>query len=137
MSRVYKLDSKGNYVNNPKSELIQFLVGIIVYALVLYIASELFEGFEITSFWYAIIGALILSFLNATLKPFLTFLTLPLTISTLGITYPLVNVIILYLCGFIMGKNFFIDGFLNVFFIAIFISLFKMFLDALITRKVK
>ena len=132
-AKIYKIDK------NKKSEdkaVTQFIVGIVVYALVIEIASSLFKGIEVYNFFYAIIAALILSILNYYLKPILEFLTLPLNILTLGITYPIINVIILEICDLIMGSAFEVNGFLNVFIIAIFISLLRMFLDEMITKKI-
>ena len=132
-AKIYKIDKK------KKSEdkaVTQFIVGIVVYALVIEIASSLFKGIEVYNFFYAIIAALILSILNYYLKPILEFLTLPLNILTLGITYPIINVIILEICDLIMGSAFEVNGFLNVFIIAIFISLLRMFLDEMITKKI-
>ena len=130
-AKLYKIEND----NNEKTGT-QFIVGIIVYAFVLMLTSTLFENFYISSFWYAIIAALILSLLNSTIKPVLIFLTLPLSIVTYGIAYPIVNMIILKLCDIFMGSHFNISGFISMFFIAIFISVLKIIFDSLITKRV-
>ena len=121
------IEKKYNYLG--------FIVGIIVYAFVLLLASDLFENFIITDFLHAIIAALILNLLNYTIKPILIFFTLPLTIITYGIAYPIVNIIILKLCDIIMGVHFEIHGFISMFFIAIFISLLRIIFDRIITKR--
>ncbi len=131
MTKVYRVSKE-----EKKNDIITFIVGIIVYALVLMMASSLFVNFYIESFWYAIIAALILSLLNYTIKPVLIVMALPITILTYGIAYPIVNMIILKLCDIIMGSSFVIGGFLSMFFISIFISLLKMFLDQMITNRI-
>lgn len=131
MVKVYKVSKE-----EKKDDIISFIVGIFVYALVLLMAAELFEHFYIESFLYAIIAALILSALNYTIKPVLVVMALPITIMTCGIAYPLVNMVILKLCDIIMGNSFVITGFLSIFFISIFISLLKMFLDQIITKRI-
>ncbi len=131
-TKLYKIDNN----SNRKSDLVSLIVGIFVYAFVLIIVSRLFRNFDITNFSYAIIAALILSFLNYTIKPLLIYWTLPLNIITLGLTYPIVNMIILKLCDILMGNYFNIRGFWSLFFITIFISLFKIFFDSLITKRV-
>ena len=133
-TKLYKIDNNNN--NNRESDLLSLIVGIFVYAFVLIIVSRLFRNFEIANFSYAIIAALILSFLNYTIKPLLIYWTLPLNIITLGLTYPIVNMIILKLCDILMGNYFNIRGFWSLFFITIFISLFKIFFDSLITKRV-
>ena len=129
-AKLYKID------NNNKSNGISFIVGILVYAFVLMLVSNLFTYFYIESFWYAIIGALILSALNCTIKPILVFLTLPLNIITLGLTYPIINMIILKICDILMGRSFDIRGFISLFFISIFISVLKIIFDRLITKNI-
>lgn len=128
--KLYKIDNKNNdEIYNKTWNILSFIISMVIYAFVLIIASKLFNGIYVSSFFYAFIAAIILSFLNTTLKPILLFYTMPITISTMGILYPLTNMIILWLCSLIMGDNFVVGGFINLFFISIFISLLKMFLD--------
>lgn len=131
---IYKIEQDNVYKQKDTST--EFIVGIIVYAVVLMIASSLFEGFYVKNFMFAIVAALILNLLNATIKPILVLLTLPLSVVSLGIAYPIVNVIILQLCDFIMGNSFDISGLIAPFIIAVFISVMKIFLDTVITKKV-
>ena len=119
-----------------KSKYLNFLVSLVVYAVVLFIASNLFKNFEINGFLYALIAAFIMSALNYFVKPILVYCMLPLTIITFGIAYPIVNIIILELCDLLMGESFVIHGFFSMFFISIFISLLKIMLDKLITNKI-
>ena len=131
-TKIYKIN------NNNKSNdnyIISLLVEMFVYAIVLFIASNLFKNFEITNFLYCFIAAIILSALNATIKPFLVFITLPLSIITFGIAYPIVNMIILKVCDLLMGASFVIHGFFSLFFISIFISLLKILLDKILLGK--
>ena len=129
-AKLYKINN-----NDNKSNLLQFIVGIIVYAAVLMITASLFEKFDIENFGYAVIAALILSGLNYTIKPLLIFLTLPLNIITFGIAYPIVNMIILKLCDLILGDAFVLSGLLSTFVVAIFISILKIIFDSLITKR--
>ncbi len=131
--KLYKIDN--NKYDN-KGDTLKFLTGVIVYAIVLIIADYLFKNIYIDTYLSAIIAAVILSLLNYTIKPLLIYWTLPLTIVTYGIAYPIVNMIILKLCDILMGEHFLIGNFISVFFIAIFISVLKMFLDHFITKKV-
>ncbi len=131
---IYKIETNSVYAKKDNST--EFIVGIIVYGMVLMMASGLFEAIDVKNFFYAIIAALILNLLNDTIKPLLVVLTLPLNIITLGIAYPIVNVILLQFCDFLMGDAFTISGFFASFIIAIFISFMKILLDRLITKKV-
>ena len=130
MTKIYKIE------NNSKNSAIELAVSMVVYACVLLLANKIFKGIYVDGFAYALVAAIILSFLNYIVKPILIYLTLPLTILTFGIAYPIVNMIILKLCDVIMGYHFSVYGFIPLFFIAIFISLMKIFLDNLITKRV-
>ncbi len=129
-SKVYKVVVEDE--NNNKKDLIEFAIGIIIYAIVLLLAEFIFKGIYVENLFYAIIAALILSMLNYFIKPFLIFLTLPLTIMSFGIAYPIVNVIILKICDFLMGNSFNMGGIINTFIIAIFISIMRIFLDNIV-----
>lgn len=131
-AKLYKISSN----ETKKDDFLSIIVGIIVYALVLILASNLFEGFYVENFLYAVIAAIILSFLNATIKPLVVFLTIPLNIITFGIAYPIVNVIILELCDILMGDALNLGGFFEAFVIAIFISVMKIIFDSIITNHV-
>lgn len=122
--------------NKNTNNIVSLIVGIIVYAFVLMVCQNLFKNIYIENFYYAIIAAIILNILNASIKPLLTYLTLPLTIITFGLAYPIVNVIILKICDVLMGNSFNLGGLFSTFIISIFIGIFKAILDSLITKRV-
>lgn len=131
MTKIYRISN-----NENKTRGIECIVSIIVYAFVLILASRIFRGIYVDDFISAIIAAIILSVLNTFVKPVVVALTLPLNIMTLGLSYPIVNVIILKICDIIMGNSFEINGLLSSFIIAIFISFMKIILDKIITKNV-
>lgn len=128
--KLYKIEK-----DERKNDLLTFIVGIVVYAVVLYLTSNLFTNLEIKNFLYALLAAFVLSALNYSIKPILIYWTLPLSILTFGIAYPIVNMIILKICDILMGDAFNISGFFSTFIISIFISLLKIMFDNLITSK--
>ncbi len=134
-TKLYRID---NDKYNNREDLLKFIVSILVYTAVLLITNYLFKwrGIYIDNTTSALIAALILSLLNYTIKPLLIYWTLPLTILTYGIAYPIVNMIILKICDVLMGYHFDVYGFWSLFCVSIFISALKMFLDNLITKKV-
>ncbi len=121
---------------NSKWNIIEIIITLFVNALVLKMATAVFNNFHISNFTYAFLAALIIMILNQTIKPFIKMLTLPLTIYTLGLSYPLVNVIILKITGLLLSPNFVIAGWIVPFFISIFISIFTIILDILITKQI-
>ena len=100
----------------------------------------LFKSFEINNQYfgfYASLASIIIYILNQTIKPVLTFITLPITVLSMGLFYPIVNVLILYITSFILGKdNFQITGFLAPFFIAIVISLLNIIMEGLVLKPI-
>jgi putative membrane protein len=82
-----------------------FLIRILITALVAFGLSYLLGGVHIDAFTTALILALVLAVLNALVKPILIILTLPITIVTLGLFLLVINALI------IMLGDRFIDGF--------------------------
>ena len=120
----------------PGWTFVEFILTIIINAISLLMATSIFKGFYINGFWYAIITAVVIIILNKTVKPIIKLLALPLTIYTLGLFYPFINVIILKLASFIIGDNFVVEGWIAPFFISLFISFMTIVLDALITKQI-
>lgn len=120
----------------PGWTFVEFILTIIINAISLLMATSIFKGFYINGFWYAIITAVVIIILNKTVKPIIKLLALPLTVYTLGLFYPFINVIILKLASFIIGDNFVVEGWIAPFFISLFISFMTIVLDALITKQI-
>lgn len=119
-----------------KWNLIELALTLTIDALVLILASSIFKGFYIESFWYAIITSIVIILLSVTVKPFLKVLALPITVISLGLLYPFINVIILKLASLVMGSHFVVEGWIIPFFISLFISFMTVVLDALITKRI-
>lgn len=129
-------DERVRLVNNKFFEWLLYMVG---YAIVLIAVSLIFDKtIYINSEYYglyAFLAAIIIYVLNQTIKPILFYITLPLTALTLGLFYPLINVFILNITSFILGDNFYIDGFLSIF-VAITISILNMFMEGMIIKPI-
>lgn len=115
--------AKEKIYSKPNS--FEFFLNLAVNTFILVSATKIFNGFFISSIWYAILAALIISILNETIKPFLIVIFMPITIYTLGLFYPIINVIILKLTGVLLGTNFIIEGWMIPIFISLFIALMK------------
>ncbi|MDR3714401.1 MAG: phage holin family protein [Puia sp.] len=87
-----------------------FLIRILVTAVVAFGLSSVLPGVRIDSFGAAILLSVVLAILNALLKPVLIILTFPITIITLGLFLFVINAgIILLAAGFVQGVR--VDGF--------------------------
>lgn len=82
-----------------------FLIRILITALVAFGLAYLLEGVHIDQFTTALLLALVLAVLNAIVKPLLVILTLPITIITLGLFLLVINALIILL------GDYFLDGF--------------------------
>lgn len=76
------------------------------------ISGYLIPGVKVAGLWSALILVLILGFLNATIKPLLIILTLPINILTLGLFTFVINALVILLASTIV-KGFEVGGFLN------------------------
>ncbi len=78
--------------------------------LALFVVVKIVPGFHSDSIVSLAIAALILGLLNAIVRPILFFLTLPLTIVTLGLFLIILNAVMLKLTA-ALSPGFGIDGF--------------------------
>lgn len=115
-------------------KILNFIIKLVIDAIVLIIASNIFKGFYIESFGYALITSLLVCVLNTTVKPILNILLLPITILTTGLFYPFINVIILKIAGLMMGNAFIIEGWFVPFFISIFISITTIIIEEVVEK---
>ena len=103
---------------------------IIGVAISLLIVSKVVPGFYVRDFTAALIAALVIGLVNATLGLFLKIITLPLTILTLGIFWWIINALmLLFASRFVPG--FAVHGFWPAFWGAVVLSLINMVLKAL------
>lgn len=124
-------------MNIKKKEFVTFVFEILTGALSLMIASYLFKSFYVENFWYACLASVIISVISVYLKPLLEFIALPINILTMGLTTPLINVVILKITNLILGSKFVVNGWIIPIFIAIFISVVNVLLNNLIVDKYK
>lgn len=83
---------------------------LLVNTISIFAVSYILSGIQIDSFVTALILAVVMAVLNATLKPFLVLITIPLTIITFGLFLLVVNVLVLYAAEYLIG-GFHIAGF--------------------------
>ncbi len=111
--------SDGSLRESPPS----FFTRFVANTLALVVAAYLINSMEIAGVFAILLSGFIFTVLNAIVKPILILLTLPLTIVTLGLFYPLVNVIIINLLDFIMGKSFEVGGIFDAILVSIVVAI--------------
>jgi putative membrane protein len=110
---------------NPGGCGVRHLINWLLSALAVWVVSRLIPGFHVTSAASALIAALVIGFVNATLGLVLKIITLPLTILTLGIFWFVINALMLEMATAIV-PGFRIDTFASAFWGAIILSLVNM-----------
>jgi putative membrane protein len=87
-----------------------FILRIIISAVVAFGLSYILSGIHINDFLTALLLAFVLAVLNAFIKPIFIILTLPITIFTFGLFLFVINACIILLAGkFVDGFK--VDGF--------------------------
>ncbi|MDO4962931.1 MAG: phage holin family protein [bacterium] len=94
----------------------------VVFSKVVYIDNSLF------GLW-GLIAVIIVFLLNRTVKPMLVWMTLPLTALTLGLFYPLINILVLKITDWILGVHFDIHGTISLFLVSILITIMNAIMD--------
>src|SRR6185436_20850273 len=88
----------------------RFFVRLIVTALAVVIAAYILPGVKVDGGLTAIVVALVLSLLNAFIKPLLIILTIPITVVTLGLFLLVINALMILLVDKLVD-DFAVDGF--------------------------
>jgi putative membrane protein len=79
-----------------RNQLMMFLVRVLINTLALYVCVNLFGEYSGRMMDFLVAG-LILSLINATIKPFITILSLPFILVTLGLFTIIVNGFMVYI----------------------------------------
>ena len=108
----------------------------VVNALVLMLIPYIVPGVDVANFYSALIGALILSLVNAVIRPILLLLTLPINILTLGLLTLVINGLMFWLATTAV-KGLTVTGFWAAFFAALIYSVVSMIINSLTSEKEK
>jgi putative membrane protein len=107
--------------------MLRLLINWLLSAISLIVVTRIVPGFVVRDFSTALIAALVIGLVNATLGLVLKILTFPLTILTLGIFWLIINALMLMVASsFVSGFK--VQGFLPAFLGAIVLSLVNMLL---------
>ena len=97
-------------IMSKSREAFQIITQLVLGAISVLIAQYILPGVDVTDFFTALVVAALLTLLNLTIKPILIFLTIPITILTLGLFLLAVNAILILLAAEII-PGFSVDGF--------------------------
>jgi putative membrane protein len=104
----------------------KWLLKILVCAVNVFILAYILPGVEIKDMWTAVVVAVVLSFLDAIIKPLLVLLTLPATILTLGLFLFVINACIILIDDHFVG-GFKVESFWHALLFSVLLSFFNSF----------
>ena len=109
----------------------RLLLNWVLSAIAVWIVAHVVRGFYISGPIAALIAALVIGFINATIGLVLKILTFPLTLLTLGLFWFVINALMLELASALV-PGFRVHGFFAAFVGAILLSLVNMLLKWLV-----
>lgn len=116
---------------------IDWLLYMAGYTIIFILVTCIFDSMKIDEahpvIW-SIAVVLMLYVLNKTVKPILVTLTIPITGLTLGLFYPFINLFILKLADWLLGKYFEITSIFIAFFAALLISIMNFIMEHIIKK---
>ena len=96
-----------------------FLVRLLINAAALWVAIQLVDGIGHRGSWWSLMFvALVFGVLNASVRPLLKLLSLPIIILTLGVFIFVINALMLMMTAWVSGLldlGFYVDGFWDAF----------------------
>ncbi len=119
-----------------------FLLRLLINAAALWVAIQLVDGIDHRGSWWSLLFvALVFGVLNASVRPLLKLLSLPILIVTLGLFIFVINALMLRLTGWVsglLGLGFYVEGFWPAFFGGLIVSIVSMMLSIFTgTQKMK
>lgn len=113
-------------------KLLRFLQSWVINTFAVLVAAIVLRGhIAYRSPADLIVASLLLGILNAFVRPILMLLALPLLIFTLGLFTLVINALLLYFVGVLMGRHFQVDTFGFAFLGALIISIVSIALNVL------
>ena len=110
----------------------RLLLNWVLSALAVWIVSRIVPNIFVSGPLAALIAALVIGFINATIGALLKILTFPLTLVTLGLFWLVINALMLKLASALLSPGFEVRTFTAAFLGAIVLSLVNMLLKWLV-----
>jgi putative membrane protein len=118
------LDNKENF------SMLRLLVHWLLSAIALLLVSNFVRGFEVRGLGPALVAALVIGLLNATVGLFLKIITFPISILTLGLFLLVINGLMILLASSLVS-GFYVRGFGPAFWGAVVLALLGMLIRAI------
>jgi putative membrane protein len=110
-----------------------FLLQLLINAAALWVAIQLVDGISHTGSWWSLmLVALVFGVINASVRPFVKLLSLPILILTLGLFIFIINALMLRLTSWVsglLGLGFHVEGFWAAFLGGLIVSIVSLMLS--------
>lgn len=122
------------YSVQDQESAMRLLLNWVLSALAVWIVAQIVPGVHVSGATAALIAALAIGFINATIGFVLKIVTFPLTLVTLGLFWFVINALMLELASALV-PGFQVRGFIAAFVGAIVLSLVNLLLKAIVMPK--
>ena len=110
-----------------------FLLQLLINAAALWVAIQLVDGISHTGSWWSLmLVALVFGVINASVRPLVKLLSLPILILTLGLFIFIINALMLRLTSWVsglLGLGFHVEGFWAAFLGGLIVSIVSLMLS--------
>ena len=110
------------------------LIKLLISTILVFVLAHFLPRIAVDEFATALIVAIVLSLLNTFLKPILVFLTIPVTIITLGLFLLVINAVII-LIGDHLIDGFAVSGFWYALLFSLLLSIGQSILNGIFVEK--
>lgn len=84
---------------------------LIISTLAVLITALTLDGVTVEPWWWAVIVAVVLGFINSWIRPLVKMFALPINLLTLGLFTFVINALMVMLCSWLIGPHFEVESF--------------------------
>lgn len=84
---------------------------LIISTLAVLITALTLDGVTVEPWWWAVIVAVVLGFINSWIRPLVKMFALPINLLTLGLFTFVINALMVMLCSWLIGSHFEVESF--------------------------
>lgn len=112
-----------------------WMIRLLISGLSVLLAAYVLPGIDVTHYGWALLVAVVLGLVNIFVKPVLVFLTIPVTLITLGLFLLVINALMILLVDRLVSPGFTVNGFWWALAFSLILSVFNSLFGDLLTEK--
>jgi len=111
-----------------------FLIKLLISTIIVFALAHFLPGVDVDDLTSALLVAVVLGLLNTFLKPILIFLTIPVTLITLGLFLLVINAAIILICDYFI-EEFHVKGFFTALIFSVLLSISQSILNKIFVNE--